>query len=267
MGPELAVPALVRVIGAQDSSLARRYSILYSKIPASVRKRFPTPSDRDRVISAAFTALAQFGAEASSAVPALIQMYEHNPVRVTSALRAIGPSASNAIPTLISGLDPTNTSLGPSALCYSTAATLWRIDPTGDFTATAFSRNQTGSALQAAVRAFGLQELSSPPGFYAASSYWITLELLGCVRSEAKQVAPTVANFLHHEDERVRARAAETLGRLGPVVQEYATEIRPLLLDDWQMVRAAATNALMAIESKRPSVETKTGKERRPGPQ
>ena len=260
MGPDLAVPALIRVIEQQGSPLAGWYDVLYAKAPAKIRRLFPTPPARDRIVITALTALARFGAEASPSVPTLIRIYDRRPSQVTSTLSAIGPAASNAIPTLISGLNPTNSFLGPLALCYTTAAALWRIDPTGDLTAMALSRDQAGGALQAAIRTFGLQELGAPPGFYAASSYWTTLELLSCVRSEARQVAPTVANFLQNENERVRAKAAETLGRLGPVVGEYAKEIRPLLRDDWQMVREAATNALRAIESKRFEVETKAGK-------
>jgi hypothetical protein len=266
MGPALAVPALLRVIERQSSPLARWYDVLYSKTPAGIRRPFPVPPARDRILSTALTALARFGAEASPSVPTLIKIYGRSPNQVTSTLGAIGPSASNAIPSLLSGLNPTNSfvgpsksaaSLGSSALCFATATALWKIDPSGDLTAMAFSRNQAGSSLPVAVRTFGLQELSSPPGFYGTSSRWVTLELLGCVRSEAGQVAPTVVKFLHDENERIRAKAAETLGRLGPVVQEYAKEIRPLLLDDWRMVREAATNALIAIESKRPELETR----------
>jgi HEAT repeat protein len=252
MGAELAVPALIRVIEAQDSALGRWYDQLYLKIPAGMRKPFPVPPPRERIVSTAMTALSQFGSDASPSVPMLIRLYRRNPGKVTSTLAAIGPSASNAIPVLIFGLNPTNPSLGPSALCHATAGALWRIDPSGDVTARAFGENPTGSPLQKAVRDFGLQELQAPPRWGEDSSRWATLELLSCIRSEAKQTAPAIARFLRHDNERLRAKAAETLGRLGPVVQEYAGEIRTLLGDDWLMVREAATNALKRIESQRP---------------
>ena len=253
MGAELAVPALLRVIEGESSRMARWYESFYARVPVNMRKPLPVPRNRDRVVATAFIALAQFGADAAPSVPRLINLYDRHPSQVTSTLGAIGPAASNAIPTLIPGLNPMNSSLGP--LSFATAAALCRIDPSGDLTAAAFLRNQNGRVLQAAVCIFGLQELNSPSPFW--SSHWADLQLLGCVRSEAKQVAPAVASFLHDENERIRAKAAETLGRLGPVVQEYAKEIRPLLLDDWRMVREAATNALIAIESKRPELETR----------
>jgi len=246
MGSEIAVPALIRVIEVQDSTLDRWYEVFYSKIPANLRKSLPAPRDRDRVVATALTALAQFGAEASPSVPTLINIYDRNKSRVISTLSAIGQSASNAIPTLLFGLHPTNT------LCFATASALWRIDPDGDLIEGAFAKDPTSGALQIAVRDFGLQKPGSPSPFTGAYSDWGALEMLGCARSEAKQTAPFVAEFLHHEKERIRAKAAEALGRLGPVVQEYAERIRPLLRDDWQMVREAATNALVAIESKQP---------------
>ena len=246
MGPDLAVPALIRVLETEDSALARRYSLFYSKLPPNMRKPFPAPRDWERLQATASYALAQFGAEASPSVPALIRLYKRKPYQVISTLVAIGPSATNAIPTLIPGLYPTNIH------CLATASALWRIDPSGNLTAAALDRNPIGSALPKAVRDYGVQQLNSPSRSSDASSRWGTLELLSCFRSEASQMAPVIVMAFHDENERVRAKAVQALAKFGPLVREHAKEIQPLLLDEQRMVRDASTNALIAIESKRP---------------
>jgi hypothetical protein len=197
-------------------------------------------------LATAWYALAQFGAEASPSVPALIRLYKRKPYQVISTLAAIGSPATNAIPTLIPGLYPTN------ILCLSTASTLWRIDPSGNLTAAALDRNPTGNALHKAVADFGVQQLNSSSHSSNASSRWGTLELLSCFRSEASQMAPVIVMAFHDENERVRAKAVLALAKFGPLVRKHAKEILPLLLDEQRMVREAATNALMAIESKQP---------------
>jgi len=239
------VPALLRVIETEDSALARWYGFIYSKIPVNFRKPLPVPRDPDRIIATAFAALDQFGAQASPAVPSLIDLYQLHPRRTISALNAIGSSASNAVPTLIPGLHPTN------LYCFQTASALWRIDPSGDLTAAALSQLAARGELRTALRNFEAQPLSSvvqPPG---TTSAWGVCEVLGCLRPEAERVVPALAALLRDENERVRARAAEALGRFGPVASDAAQEIRRLTEDRWRMVREAATNSLKAIESQR----------------
>jgi len=242
MGPAVAVPALIRVIEAEDSAPARSYEILYSKLPLNMRNPFPAPRDRNRIMAVAWSALAQFGADASASVPALIKMYKRNKSRVIFTLNAIGPPASNAIPVIIAGLHPTN------SFCYATASALWRIDPSGDLTTAAFAEYPARSALQRAIGDHALLILNTSH----TASRWSALELSSCIRSEPARIAPVLVKYFQDDNERIRAKAAEALGRFGPAVREYAKDIQPLLLDDWQMVRQAATNALHAIELRRP---------------
>ena len=246
MGPEMAVPALIRVIETHNSSLARRYQHLYSKVPAVIAAVIPVPPDRHRITSLAVMGLEQFGPEASASVPTLISIYNYKPREVTETLSAIGPPASNAISTLIRGLHPTNTH------CFATVSALWRIDPSGDLTARAFTNDPTSGPLESAVVDFGLQRPGSQVRFAVTQSRVRALEMLSCLRSRTRETAPFMANLLRHQDPLTRAKAAEALGRLGPVVQKYAKEIRPLLTDERSKVREAATNSLKAIEISRP---------------
>lgn len=251
MGPEIAVPALIRVIEAQDSSLTRWYSLFHSKLPSNMRKPFPAPRDQDRIIGTAFIALAQFGFEASPAVPALTALYKRRPRQTIPVLSAIGSSASNAVPTLIHGLHPANPH------CFEIASALWRIDPSGDLTAAALSRLPAGGELRAALRNLAAQKpgdagLPTWSTSRWSTSRWGACEVLGCFRPDADVAVPALATFLQADSERIRAKAAQALGRFGTAARGSAQDLRPLLLDDWRMVREAATNALKAIEPPRP---------------
>jgi HEAT repeat protein len=246
MGSELAVPGLIRVIDSEDSAWSRWYPVVHSKTPADLRKLLPTPSDSDRIVATAFFALVQFGPQAADGLPALMRLNARHRRWTISVFSAIGPAASNAIPLLVGELHPTN------AHCFPAASALWRIDRRGNLTAEAFARHPARDTLGNAILDFGLQSLTPPRRSTDASHRWIVLELLGCVRSEAKHTAPVVVTYLQDENERVRAKALEVLLRFGPIARENAEAIRPLLHDNWRTVREAATNALKAIESTPP---------------
>jgi len=61
-------------------------------------------------------------------------------------------------------------------------------------------------------------------------------------------VIPGALPGLTSPDERIRAKSAELLGRIGPSASASAPQIRELLEDRWSMVRAAAAKALESIE-------------------
>lgn len=243
MGPALAVPALCKVINSQGSSFARWHDQAFLNSPAALKKFLAPPPDRARILSVSAQALVQFGTEAAPSVPTLLAQFQKSRSRFIAVFAAIGLSASNAIPVLLPLLHPTN------ALHSSVASALWKIDPTGDGVTKALSQHFDRTNLAITIRDHCLQELNSPPRSMGHSSLWALLELAGCLRSEAKETGPVIAHFLIHENERFRAKSAETLGRLKTSDVEIVHSLKPLLTDEWLFVRVAATNALRAISS------------------
>ncbi|MCW5557686.1 MAG: HEAT repeat domain-containing protein, partial [Verrucomicrobiae bacterium] len=63
-------------------------------------------------------------------------------------------------------------------------------------------------------------------------------------------VIPGAVLGLASSDERVRAKSAELLGRIGPPAASAAPQLRELLGDPWRMVREAAAQALESIEGR-----------------
>jgi hypothetical protein len=246
MGSDLAVPALIRVIETQDSDLVRWYRTVHSKIPINMRKPLPVPRDPDRIIATAFFLLGELGPQSSSAVPALISLHRRHPRQTISALGAIGPAASNAVPMLIHGVHPS------SLNCFTTVSALWRIDPNGNMTASALSRLPADGRIRTALREFTLQvrDQSKPPA--GTPSAWDVCKLLALLRPEAEHAVPALTALLANENERVRAKAAEILGTFGAAALPSVNNLEGLCLDDWQMVREAATNALRVIKADHP---------------
>jgi HEAT repeat protein len=66
---------------------------------------------------------------------------------------------------------------------------------------------------------------------------------------------PLLVAALGNPGERIRGNAAQTLGTLGPAARDAIPFLEKLLTDEWQNVREAATNALVAITAS-PSGET-----------
>ena len=223
------------------------------------------------VVRAAILALGRYGPEAAPAVPMLARRYERSvaalPKRtvysptvastsveqqfyIASALGRIGLAATSAIPALLVSLEPGSGYIGGIA-----TDTLLRIDRTGDYTERALaglSRASSHAGLAAAIASNAIVELNR--GVLAKSLLfrWQALEAASCVRCEAKRVVPALVSVLHQENERYRAKAAESLGRLGVAARDAVPQLRILLGDEWLMVRQAATNALIAIERRRP---------------
>ncbi|HKX60444.1 MAG TPA: HEAT repeat domain-containing protein, partial [Verrucomicrobiae bacterium] len=234
---------------------------VYDKMPAMVKKRLPEPIKRFEVLSASIEMLGQFGPAAAPAVPGLLRIYQSGDSRFAKLLRPIlktlgriGPGAAEAIPALLPGLTP-----GPDQEFF--AQTLIRID-SGD--------DRVGQALRELERQPGYGTFVSnitasclivlqPPrpaesGVTSKApkypSRWSAFLVVGLLRSEANQTVPIVRDYLDDENGVLRGLAATALGVLGPNAGDALPDLRKCLTDDWGSVREAATNAVLAIESR-----------------
>jgi HEAT repeat protein len=81
-------------------------------------------------------------------------------------------------------------------------------------------------------------------------SRWSAFLVLGLLRSESKQTVPIIRSYLADESGVLRGLAATALGLLGPKAADALPDLRQCLTDDWGSVREAATNAVLAIESR-----------------
>jgi HEAT repeat protein len=111
-----AIPTLLHMIEHRDNPLEDRMLSLAQKIPF-LRIQRVSPLDPNYEAVMAFKVL---GTKAGSAVPRLIEIYNHEPDRdtkfwVISALAEIGPAAEPAVPILLHTLSGTNTRLRENA--------------------------------------------------------------------------------------------------------------------------------------------------------
>ena len=88
--------------------------------------------------------------------------------------------------------------------------------------------------------------------FGDTSGRWNALETVLTLKESAAPLArPTIA-LLSEKNERVRAKAAEAVGSLGPAAREAEPALRSLLDDKWAIVRESAEAALEKIKSRPP---------------
>lgn len=254
MSPAVAVAALAELIDEQNSRRADWCETIYNKAPAQLRSRLRRPLDRSRVTSRCIEALGRFGADAASAVPALIRLHERaSPgmdlrMPTATALGRIGPPASNAIPVLLPDLNPTNRSF-----TYAIPGVLVRLDPTGDQTDRALRQRMRAPrcerlAAEIAEKCAASLSVGEGPAYGALRDQWSAAQALGLIRPEALRIVPVLIPLLDNQEERLRSIAAESLGRLGPAAANALPKLQLLLNDDWAMVREAATNAIRGID-------------------
>jgi HEAT repeat protein len=84
---------------------------------------------------------------------------------------------------------------------------------------------------------------------------WPMIGLLPQLVPQLDHAIPLLVAALGNPGERIRGNAAQTLGTLGPAARDAIPFLEKLLTDEWQNVREAATNALVAITAS-PSGET-----------
>lgn len=259
IGEPVALRALTGLLEEGTSPFARWYATIYSNTPAAMQKHLSAPVDHVRILASSITTLREHGTNAGRAVRSLGHLCENAEPSMAvvrfmaaSTLGDIGPAAAPAIPSLLKGVIATN------GLALGTVTdALAKIDSSGDRTDQAWREllkrsKQAAQASNLVANCLASLRVSrSTQGLSQVNASvvpWTTIQFFGFVRSEASQVVPEIRGCLQHSNERIRALAANTLGRIGPAASEALPDLRMLLTDEWLMVREVATNAVRAIE-------------------
>jgi HEAT repeat protein len=85
----------------------------------------------------------------------------------------------------------------------------------------------------------------------AAEVRIVSLKALESIGTDAAPALPAIAGRLRDGDFQVRAEAARVLGRFGSLAAETVPALRSALFDSNEEVRRAASDAILAIESKK----------------
>lgn len=178
----------------------------------------------------AASALAEIGAEASSAAPSLIAMLhdEDEYIRriAAYALGKIGPQASSAVPDLIDALQDSDRNLRMVV---------------------AYALGKIGSEASVAVPGLiaMLQDVNAEVRLSAATA-------LGRIGAEEKTAVPALIAALQDTDKYVRRGAADALGRFGAKAKTAVPALITALQDKNKYVRLNAASALgrIGIEAK-----------------
>jgi hypothetical protein len=150
--------------------------------------------------------------------------------RCGMALSLFGPAAEPSVPTLIQATKRPKSNVAQAAI-----QTLVLFAQN-----TNIARSVRITAAQAVIERGSVNES------------WAMMELLPQTIPEAGDAVPLLISALSKASERIRGKAAITLGLLGPLAKDAAPALRRVLTDEWLNVREAATNALIAIESGTP---------------
>jgi len=173
--------------------------------------------------------LGRIGPPAKEAVPALIKALssENSGIQASAsaALGEIGPAAKEAVPALIKALSSENIRVRASA-----SAALGQIGP----------------AAKDAVPAL-TQTLSTDDQNNLRSSALEALEKIGVPTTELI-VKKYIADLLLEHDSKVRALAAQALGKIGPEAKQAFPSLTAALDDSNGKVRAKAAAALIEID-------------------
>jgi HEAT repeat protein len=88
--------------------------------------------------------------------------------------------------------------------------------------------------------------------FGDTSGRWNALETVLTLKTNTAPLARLTIALLSEKNERVRAKAAEAVGSLGPAAREAEPMLRSLLGDKWSFVRESAEAALEKIKPRPP---------------
>jgi HEAT repeat protein len=183
----------------------------------------------DTLRSAAARVLAQIGAEAKEAAPALAEALvgAEGQFRreIQFALAAIGPASAPAVAELTKSLSAKDHDVRFSA-CYA----LGSIGPAAK------------SAAPALAKAIGGKE-----DFLDFAASWALVHIDGGNAKAVKHALPALVRGLSSDNARVRQEAAITLGKIG--AKSTSEAIKDLLDDENPAVRSAAASALKKLSS------------------
>ena len=247
-----AIPVLLENLQAKDSVL---------KVHLAAFGLHYTPAETRHL--RAQKGLSALGAEASNAVPALIEIYQQNfasSAREAAAntLVEIGPAAKMAIPVLIKSAASTNSdvrafalyTLGRMALESETVVPVLikglhdpdrevRFNAAFGLEALAFMGGDAKPAIPALVETLK----DSHPSARASAA-----TALGHIHSEPALVIPALIEMLRDPDVQQHANAATALGEFGNDGKPAVAPLIELLSQGNQDARKAATTALKAID-------------------
>jgi HEAT repeat protein len=247
-----AIPTLLGNLQSKDSTLRQALTAL--GVPY-------TPAEtRHMRAEKGFSAL---GADASNAVPALIEIYEQNfsPTArraAANALVEIGPASKQAIPALIKSTASTN-----SDVCAFALYTLGRMALESELVDPVLIKALHDPARQVRYDAvFGLANLAFMGGdakpavpalIEALQDSYIGVRggaahALGHIHSDPGIVVPALIKSLHDPDTSVRIYAAAALGESGTNGRPAVAALGELLSETNQDVSNAAADALKKID-------------------
>ena len=247
-----AIPTLLENLQAKDSLL---------KLNLAALGVHYTPAETRHM--RAEKGLKALGADASNAVPSLIEIYERG--RSSSAGRAaanvlaeIGPSAKQAIPALVKSATSTNSqvrafavyTLGRMALEPEVVDPVLikslhdpdrevRYNAAFGLSALAFMGGDAKVAVPALV-----ETLKDTYGTARAAAAMA----LGHIHAEPRLAVPTLIESLHDPDVFVRTHAAASLGEFGTNAKPAVDPLVELLSETNQDARNAVSKALRAID-------------------
>jgi HEAT repeat protein len=251
IGPR-AIPILLENLRARDS-------IWRINLPA-LGLRYTPAETRHLRAEKAFSAL---GAEASNAVPAIVEIYEQNISRTSrhaaaNVLVEIGPTAKSSIPALIKSAASTNSevrafsvytlgrmALEPQLVDPVLIQSLHDVDHEVRYNAAfglgamAFMGGDAKAAIPALVET--LRDSYHTARAAAAMA-------LGHIHSEPALVVPALIESLRDPDVFVRAQAATALGEFGTNAKPAAAVLIELLHEQNQDATNAASKAIKQID-------------------
>ena len=246
------IPTLLGMLQTEDSRLKLTLAALGFRYP-------PAETQHMR----AEKGLSALGADASNAVPTLIEIYEQNTSptarrAAANALVEVGPAAKLAIPALIKSASSTNAdvrafavyTLGRMALEPEMVDPVLiralrdpdrevRYNAAFGLSALAFMGGDAKPAVPALVEALQDSYVSARCG---------AAQALGHIHSEPGTVVPALMESLRDPDANVRAFAAAALRDFGTNGKPAVAPLVELLGDTNQQARGAAAKSLKAID-------------------
>jgi HEAT repeat protein len=247
-----AIPTLLGMLQVKDSQLKLTL--------AALGFRYTSAETQHLRAQKGFSALE---ADASNAVPALIEIYKQNTSptagrAAANALVEIGPAAKTAIPALMKSAASTNSHVRAFALC-----TLGRMALESKLVVPVLIQGLHDPDHEVRYSAaFGLAALAFMGGDAkpATAALMETLKdshpserataamALGHIHSDPGLVVPALIEMLRDADVQLHALAATALGEFGNQGKPAVAPLIELLSQGNQDARKAATNALKAID-------------------